>query len=230
MRTILEIGLLGATGLIWAYVLFRRADPPVRIPERLLLWLAVMVSQGLLTFVLDHLADPDVTNPEDLTYMPGCWLGGILWLYLAARSFLVLRLSVAADALEARNPSAVYACSGALFGAGLVYVGANIGSGDDGRTTLIAALIGYSVWFACWWVLESRIGLSASITRHRRRFAGARLGILLAANGGILGWAVAGDWISFAATLHDLVLEGWPALALTVVFGFVESILQGAGR
>ena len=180
--------------------------------------------------MLDHLADPAVTNPEDLTYMPGCWLGGVLWLYLAARSFLVVKLSIAADALKARNPAAVLACSGALLGAGLIYGGANIGSGDDGRTTLIVALLGYAVWFLCWWILEARLGLAASIRQHRRCFAGGRLALMLAVNGGVIGWAIAGDWISFAATLRDVLVEGWPALAVTVAFGLVESILQGAGR
>jgi len=46
----------------------------------------------------------------------------------------------------------------------------------------------------------------------------------------VIGWAIAGDWISFAATLRDVLVEGWPALAVTVAFGLVESILQGAGR
>ena len=49
MRSILEILLLAAVGLGWGYLLFRRTDPPVRIKERLALWLAVMLSQGVLT-------------------------------------------------------------------------------------------------------------------------------------------------------------------------------------
>jgi hypothetical protein len=53
-----------------------------------------------------------------------------------------------------------------------------------------------------------------------------RLGGLLLCWALILGRAVTGNWHSAAATIHDFVRDGWPALLLCLVALPVELLLQ----
>jgi hypothetical protein len=57
-----------------------------------------------------------------------------------------------------------------------------------------------------------RIGRAAE---ERDLASGLRLCGLLVANGLILGRAVAGNWHSEAATIHDLIHDGWAASLLS---------------
>ena len=192
------------------------------------LWASVMLTAVLLTFVLNRYADPAVMSGTDLSWMLVFMAGFGLWLWLAARTFLLLNLSITLDALGGRNRAAIWAGSGALLGAGLIYCGGNVGSGDEAVTTVISALLGYFVWYGSWILLEALSGISEHIAVEREVGAGARLGLLLAVNGAILGWAVAGDWASWSGTLIDLARKGWPALALAIAMALTEKAIQKA--
>ena len=54
------------------------------------------------------------------------------------------------------------------------------------------------------------------------RGRGVRAAGFFVGTGLILGRAVAGDWVSSAATVRDFVLVGWPALLLLAGAFFLE--------
>jgi hypothetical protein len=77
------------------------------------------------------------------------------------------------------------------------------------------------------WYLVGRLSrITDLITIDRDRSAGIRLGALLTASGLLLGRAVAGDWISAAATVSDFVAAGWPVLPLALMALLVERVAR----
>ncbi len=148
---------------------------------------------------------------------------GVMWHILGSRLFGFLNLLIREDAQFNRNPAAVWAGTGALFGLDMTYIGGNIGAGDDEGTTFVSAGLATGVWFFLWLFFESVSDSSEAVTVERDVASGVRLGGFLAANGLILGRAVAGNWASFPDTLSDLMRDGWPAVVVAAVAAVVET-------
>ena len=73
-----------------------------------------------------------------------------------------------------------------------------------------------------WILFEIGGRVSVSIAEERDFASGIRLCGLLLAAGLILGRAVAGDWHSESATLHDFIRDGWPAAVLCLIATTLE--------
>lgn len=156
--------------------------------------------------------------------------GGVCLLLAKRLLFPCLGLSFHDDVVERRNRAALVACCGALLAFALIYAGGSMGEGLYYRENIFSIALGTSGWFLLWILIETGTDISRAIAEERDLASGIRLGGLLLANGLILGRAVAGDWHSKAATLHDFMRDGWPALVLCAAALLVEKLTQPSLR
>ena len=156
-------------------------------------------------------------------------LGGV-WVIAAAALFPWLGLSLRDDAMERRNTAALVALLGGLFAVQLAFVGGNVGAGPSYWNNVFCAALGTGGVLCLWLMLELGSGVSASIAEDCDVASGVRLCGFLVASGLILGRAVAGDWHSASATLHDFARDGWPAAAVWVFALVLERLLRPSRR
>jgi hypothetical protein len=139
---------------------------------------------------------------------------GLGWLSVSAHLFPWLGLCIADDVLERRNPAALIALCGAVLAIALVYIGGSLGEGLSYWNNIFSAGLGTLGFFLIWFLLELFGRVSASVAEERDLASGLRLCGFLPAIGLMIGRAVAGDWHSESATVHDFLQDGWPAAAL----------------
>jgi uncharacterized membrane protein YjfL (UPF0719 family) len=144
----------------------------------------------------------------------GLTFAAAVWLVLATMLFSWLGLSYHDDIVERKNGAALVALCGALIAFALIYIGGSIGEGPSYSNNVFSAGLGTAGLLALWVVLELCGNVSRSITEERDLASGLRLAGFLLATGLLLGRAVAGDWHSEGATLHDFIHDGWPGTVL----------------
>ena len=152
------------------------------------------------------------------------WLSlvGLGWLLVFSRLFSWLGLSNADDVVERRNPAAFAGICGGILALALIYVGGSLGEGPSYWNNIFSAGLGTFGFILLWFLLELFGRVSNSIAEERDLASGIRLGGFLLAEGLMLGRAVAGDWHSESATVHDFAQDGWPAAALAFFATGVE--------
>ena len=151
---------------------------------------------------------------------------GAVWLIVATKIFAWFGLSLRDDAVERKNVGALAALCGALLTVAFTYTGGNLGEGPSFMNNFYSAGLAAAGLFGLWFVLELGANVSISIAEERDFASGLRLCGFLLAIGLVLGRAVAGDWHSTEATLHDFVRDGWFAGLFTIVAIFVERLLR----
>jgi hypothetical protein len=156
------------------------------------------------------------------------WLSllGLVWLLVFSRLFSWLGLSIADDIIERRNPAALAGLGGAIIALALIYVGGSLGEGPSYWNNIFSAGLGTFGFFLLWFLFELFGRISASIAEERDLASGIRLCGCLLAEGLIIGRAVAGDWHSESATVHDFLQDGWPAAALCFFATGVEGLAR----
>jgi uncharacterized membrane protein YjfL (UPF0719 family) len=194
-------------------------------PGKLVIWWWPAVCAGVLLVILKMSSSFDVQ--DDLFYLSFYMVLGAGWLGALTKFLPVGGLSARDDVLERGNAAAVPALAGALLGFTLCFAGGNVGDGPGWWVVVESASVATLSLAALWLVFDAATGISDAITVERDRAAGFRLGGLLVAAGLILGRGVAGDWVSFQATLSDFVRTAWPAVVLFVVAALIE---RGASR
>lgn len=153
-------------------------------------------------------------------------LFGVAWVAITAKCFDLLGVSVRDDAVERRNPAALAGCAGATIGVAFLYAGGSIGEGPSLWNKVFSAGIATAAWLTVWAWLEAAGRVSQAVCVERDLASGLRLGGFLAAEGLILGRAVAGTWVSAGSTVADAVRDGWPCLPLLAVAVAVEKRRQ----
>lgn len=151
---------------------------------------------------------------------------GLGWLVVFSRLFSWLGLSITDDVIERRNPAALAGVCGAILALAFIYVGGSLGEGPSYWNNIFSAGLGTFSWFLLWFLLEQFGCVSASVAEERDLASGVRLWGFLLAIGLILGRAVAGDWHSESATVHDFLQDGWPAAALCLFALVAEWVLR----
>jgi uncharacterized membrane protein YjfL (UPF0719 family) len=214
MVAALVVALIGAVR--WYAPLLRVTALGGPRSRRLPLFLLPVVCLALLWWTLVNWSAKDVR--EDARYMVLFLLAGAAWLAVFGGIFLpILGISRRDDALENRNPAAMLAIPGALLGAMLCFLGANIGEGPTIWTTLIPGALATGTLFVLLAILELTSGVVGAIVLDRDNASGLRLSAWLVATGLLLGRAVAGDYSSAGETLTDFARQGWPAAGLTAL-------------
>jgi hypothetical protein len=144
------------------------------------------------------------------------------WLFITTKLFPWFGLSLRDDVAERKNVGALFGLCGALIAVALLYAGGSIGEGPSYMNNVFSVGIAALVFFALWILLEGIGKVSISITEERDAASGLRLFGILLALGLVLGRAVAGDWHSASATLHDFIHDGWPAAVIGVLATCIE--------
>lgn len=186
----------------------------------ILLTVAPFVSLAILFAVLKTLAASDVRDSAAYIglymLMGAAWTGGAMWL------LPFLGISPGGDVAERHNEAAAIAVTGALVGSMLCFAGGNIGEGPGWWVVVASAGLATAVLALLINALDALTGVSDTITIERDLSAGTRFAALLAAAGLILGRGVAGDWVSFSATVQDLAVKAWPVVPLFAVAAAME--------
>lgn len=151
---------------------------------------------------------------------------GIIWLGISLHLYSWLGLIIADDVFERRNPAALTAAMGATFALAIIYTAGNIGEGPSYWNNLFSEGLGTVGFFLLWFCLEIGGHVSRSISEERDLASGIRFAGFSLAAGLILGRAIAGDWHSEMATIHDFLRDGWPAALLTAFAVLLERILR----
>lgn len=223
---VLSIAGVLLTFVAWGVYYARFVTRPIGhgIPGKAVMRLAPL-SVGLLIFaVLRTVASYDVVN--DPRYIFQYLFVGLAWTGLAAGNFAYMGISVRDDIVERANPAVVPAFVGGMLGVACCYSGGNIGDGPGWWVVIFAALIATAGLWILWTLLERFTHISDVITIDRDIAAGNRLGGFLFGNGLILGRAVAGDWVSAAATISDFAQIAWPCVPLLVLAIVIERSAQ----
>ena len=202
----------------------------LRFPVAHVLALAGTVFGGLLLLVcalLFYGAKEVRTDIGPVVFLTG--LGGA-WSITAVMLFPWLGLSIRDDAMERRNPAALLALLGALLAVQLTFAAGNLGEGPSYWNNVFSAALGTGGLLCLWFMLELGGRVSASIAEERDVASGVTLGGFLVASGLILARAVAGDWHSASATLHDFLRDGRPAAGLWLLALVMEWLLRPSRR
>jgi uncharacterized membrane protein YjfL (UPF0719 family) len=162
-------------------------------------------------------------NPGEVLFLT---LVGAVWLMFAVHLFSWLGLSLRDDVVERRNVPALVAFCGATTAVAIIYAGGNIGEGPSYWDNLFSAGVGTVGWLVLWMLLEIGAKVSMSIVEERDLASGLRVGGFLVAIGLVLGRAVAGNWVSEAATLRDFAHDGWPAMTLCAIALPIERLAR----
>lgn len=152
-------------------------------------------------------------------------LGGT-WLVGAGIVTALLGVHVVDDGLDRNNPAAAIAAAGAMLGLGVAYAFANFGEGPTIWTTIGPAALASGACALLWLGYQLGTDSADAITIERDVASGVRFAGLTFATGLILGRAVAGDWESEEATLHDFSHHGWAALPLVALAVAFERLLR----
>ncbi len=217
--------VLCVTGLMWLGRCFG-ATPRFRprIPVRSFISFSLLVSLSLMLWVTWHWSAKEIRGGQAYSWlvmaMGGAWLTACGWM------FACLGVSVRDDACERANPAAVVMVCGAGIGLTLIFCAVNTGEGPSFWNNVFSALAGGIAWFGLWFLLETTTQISRAVTEDRDVASGVRLGGFLLAQGLVLGRALAGNWHSSAATLNDLVRDGWPGVVLLGLAIVAERMLK----
>lgn len=159
------------------------------------------------------------TSVEDILFLTGL---GAIWLVISKGLFAWMGVGSRDDAVERRNPAALVAICGGIISVALIYAGGQLGEGPSYWNNIFSAGLGTAGLFLLWMLLELGSHVSVSITEERNFASGLRLCGFVLAVGLIFGRAVAGDWQSESATLHDFFRDGWPAIGILFLALVIE--------
>jgi len=155
---------------------------------------------------------------------------GAIWLVLATKLFSWLGVSFREDVAERANGSALVALCGAVVSVAIIYAGGSFGEGPSYLNNFFSATLGTAGLLAFWVLFEIGGKASISITEERDMASGIRLCGFLLAIALVLGRAVAGDWHSESATIHDFAGDGWPAIVICAVALVAERLVRPSRR
>jgi hypothetical protein len=206
---------------VWYWQLFGVSRLASRQRDRLLLYLAPVLSMGLLFLFT---VAPTLPDQKDLVREVVYFLVGAEWIWFARLFVPLLGISARDDVAERRNRAAAYPILGAFIGLTLAFLGVVDGAGPALRQETFGPILGYGIlatvaWYALWWLLERLARVSEAITVERDEAAGWRLAGFLVATGLLLGYTFAGQLRAEDSTLtlpHALVLFGLPVGAILV--------------
>lgn len=193
--------------------------------KRLACWLLFMFASAFLVYkVLAKWSAPSVR--DDANEITFYLTFSMVWIALSQAAFAFLGISVRDDVAERRNVAAGFAVGGLTAGATFCVAASNIGDGPGFEVVLFCAALSTASLFALWALVAQFSGIADAITIDRNVGAGIRAAGWLTGTGLVLGACVAGDWISYRATLKDFVRFGWPVAVAAFLFLRVERVLN----
>jgi len=195
--------------------------PVVRERTATRLWLVLMPSCVFVVYlVLRKWSATDVR--QDSAEIAFYLVFSAGWIVSTQIAFDFLGVSLRDDVAERGNMSAGFTVAGVTIGATCCIAGSNIGDGPGFEVVLFCAALSTMSLLVLWAAVAQLSGVVDAITIDRDLNAGIRTSGWLAGTGIVLGACVAGDWISYPATLKDFVKFGWPVAAVACGFAIFE--------
>jgi hypothetical protein len=183
-----------------------------------------LLALGALFVVLRLWASWDVRSSVLYTVfylaLGGAWFGIVLWL------LAFVGYHPRDDAVERGNRAVAPVVLGAGLGGMLAFAGGNIGDGPGWWVVIYCAMLSTGGMFGLLLAVEILVQPAEAVTVDRDLASGLRQGALALALGAVLGRAVAGDWISIAATCGDFLDRGWPSLVLAALAALLHRALK----
>ena len=180
---------------------------------------ALPVCLAIVFWILRNLASHDVR--EDGRYIAMYGFMGAAWIGMAPALFLP-GISLRDDFLERRNNSAAIVLLGYMLASTFCFAGGNIGDGPGWWVVVFCAVLANITLMLLWLGVNWLAPVSDRVTIDRDPAIATRVAGFFIGSGLILGRAVAGDWLSAKATLHDFGAKAWPVLILFVLFTAAE--------
>jgi hypothetical protein len=222
MMVLVFCGVLAlALAAAWLYSAFGPSPLHGSKGARWPMWLMPPVCFGVVLVALQTLAADDVRNAPQ--YIALYAVLGACWVGITMRFAPLFGLYPRQDIVERRNPAAGWVMAGLMLGITFAYSGGNVGNGPGWWVVLACAALSTVTLYAVWCLVDWMTGITEFVTINRDRAAGIRLAAFLAASGLILGWAVAGDWVSVTATVRDLLHRGWLVFVLVVFEAMISA-------
>lgn len=176
---------------------------------------APIVALALVVVVLATASARDVRTDGRYIFMYALmgagWIGAGLWLFSLVGPTLI------DDVVHNHNRAAGAVLGGASIGLALAFSGGNIGDGPGWWVVVFCGGLSTALLALCWLVLGALGHAHDEVTVERDAASGARIGLLGVSVGLVGGRAVAGNWVSSAATVDDFLRCGWPAAVLVAV-------------
>jgi hypothetical protein len=168
-------------------------------------------------------ADPQVQGDA------GYWLLFLLpvpaILALAGMALPFMGISLRADVVESGNGAALPVALAHLLGASILYAASNIGRGDTIWTTFETAAYALAS-FCCLAIATALLcDLPRSVALERDSAAGSRFAGWLLAIAAPIAHGSSGDWVSRAATVHDVARGAAMSCAIAAAAVAVERII-----
>jgi putative intracellular protease/amidase len=162
--------------------------------------------------VLCTLADAQVRGHPD--YITMFMIGGAAWVLGAAPLLPLLGLRMRDDVIERGNPAAAIVAGAAMLASGIIYAGANIGSGATIWSTVIPALVGAGALAVAALIVRAASPLAEAVAIDRDSSSAAIFAGFLISASILLAWAVAGDFVDWDKTELDFARRGWSVIVL----------------
>jgi hypothetical protein len=168
-------------------------------------------------------ADPQVRGD------PGYWLLFLVpvpaILAVAGMALPFMGISLRADVIESGNGAALHVALAHLLGASVLYAASNIGRGDTIGTTFETAA--YALAAFCGIAIAAALlcDLPRSVALERDTVAGSRFAAWLLAIAAPIAYGSSGDWVSRAATVHDVSRGAAVSCAIAAAAVVVERII-----
>lgn len=156
-------------------------------------------------------------------------LFGTVYLLFCVYFFKWMGIGLREDVVERGNTGGLVTLGAATIATALMYIGGSAGEGPSYLENVFSVGLATAGFFLVWMMMEAGGRISMSIAEERDLASGIRFGGFLLAVGLILARAVAGDWHSSDATVHDFFRDGWP---VAIVFGvaLVAELLMRPNR
>jgi hypothetical protein len=146
-------------------------------------------------------------------------------LALAGMALPFMGISLRADVLESGNGAALPVALAHLLGAAILYAASNIGRGDTIGTTFETAAYALAAFCGIAIMTAVLYGVPRSVALERDTAAGNRFAAWLLAIAAPIAYASSGDWVSRAATLHDVARGAAVSCAIAAAGIAVERII-----
>jgi len=126
-------------------------------------------------------------------------------------------VSLRDDAVERRNRAAAFVVAAQTVAVTFCVACSNVGNGPGPEAVAFCMLISNGTLVALWLMLDRMTRAIDTLTIERDDNAGWRIGAWFIATSAVIGASVAGDWISYEATLRDFARCAWPVVILLMV-------------
>jgi hypothetical protein len=204
---------------------FLPAFPLAKYKRTRVWWAAfLLLCFSLIFIVLKKWSAPSVRSDwgETVFYL----VLSMIWVTVATSALSFFGLSIREDVSKRKNAAAGLAAGGFLFAVACCAACSNIGDGPGPEAVFFCMFVSTTGLLVLWTAFDKISRIADAITVDRQISAGILAGGWFAGTGMVLGGSVAGDWVSFDATVADFLKYSLPMIVLTLLVALLLRVLN----